>query len=77
MARDPRYDILFEPIKMLFLSADPQPVLQMVPQSATGWAGCINSMIAMRGMKAAGGWGALTIETVSDHRSTGETALLL
>ena len=55
MARDPRYNILFEPVKIGPVTT-PNRFYQVPHCNGMGRV-FPDSMIAMRGMKAAGGWG--------------------
>ncbi len=70
MARDPRYDILFEPIKIGPVTA-PNRFYQVPHCNGMGRL-FPDSMIAMRGMKAEGGWGIVTTEQCDFH-PTGDT----
>ena len=65
MARDPRYDILFEPIKIGPVTA-PNRFYQVPHCNGMGRM-FPDSMIAMRGMKAEGGWGIVTTEQCDFH----------
>jgi dimethylamine/trimethylamine dehydrogenase len=65
MARDPRYDILFEPIKIGPVTA-PNRFYQVPHCNGMGRM-FPDSMIAMREMKAAGGWGIVTTEQCDFH----------
>ena len=65
MARDPRYDILFEPIKIGPVTA-PNRFYQVPHCNGMGRL-FPDSMIAMREMKAAGGWGIVTTEQCDFH----------
>ena len=67
MARDPRYDILFEPIKIGPVTA-PNRFYQVPHCNGMGRV-FPDSMIAMRGMKAAGGWGIVCTEQCDFHHS--------
>ncbi|MBT6509480.1 MAG: hypothetical protein HOL02_03445, partial [Rhodospirillaceae bacterium] len=55
MARDPRYDILFEPIKIGPVTA-PNRFYQVPHCSGMGFA-LPQTVNGMRGIKAEGGWG--------------------
>lgn len=70
MTRDPRYDILFEPIKIGPVTA-PNRFYQVPHCNGMGRL-FPDSMIAMRGMKAEGGWGIVTTEQCDFH-PTGDT----
>ncbi|MDA1070190.1 MAG: trimethylamine dehydrogenase, partial [Proteobacteria bacterium] len=60
MARDPRYDILFEPLKIGPVTA-PNRFYQVPHCNGMGRV-FPNAMIAMRGTKAEGGWGIVCTE---------------
>ncbi|MBE9556099.1 MAG: NADH:flavin oxidoreductase, partial [Proteobacteria bacterium] len=68
MARDPRYDILFEPIKIGPVTARNR--FYQVPHcTGDGWLR--PRMVAgLRGMKAEGGWGVVCTEYCSIHPSS-------
>ena len=55
MARDSRFDILFEPVKIGPVTA-PNRFYQVPHCSGMGYQ-LPATLAAMRGMKAAGGWG--------------------
>jgi dimethylamine/trimethylamine dehydrogenase len=66
--RDPRYDILFEPMKIGPVTA-PNRFFQVPHCNGTGnWAP--RTVAAMREAKAEGGWGVVCTETVEIHHST-------
>ncbi len=65
MARDPRYDILFEPLKIGPVTA-PNRFYQAPHCNGMGRL-FPDSMIAMRGMKAEGGWGIVATEQCDFH----------
>ncbi|MEX0304434.1 MAG: FAD-dependent oxidoreductase [Leisingera sp.] len=66
--RDPRYDILFEPVKIGPVTA-PNRFFQVPHCNGTGrWAP--RTVAAMREAKAEGGWGVVCTETVEIHHST-------
>jgi len=68
MPRDPRYDILFEPVKIGPKTAKNR--FYQVPHcSGMGWA-WPQTLAAMRGMKAAGGWAVVNTEYCSIHPSS-------
>ncbi len=67
MVRDPRYDILFEPIKIGPVTT-PNRFYQVPHCNGMGRV-FPNSMIAMRGMKAAGGWGIVCTEQCDFHHT--------
>ena len=71
MARDPRYDILFEPVKIGPVTA-PNRFYQT--PHATGMGNRMpNSSAALRAVKAEGGWGVVCTEYCSIHPSADET----
>ena len=71
MARDPRYDILFEPVKIGPKTARNR--FYQVPHcSGMGWA-WPQTLAAMRGMKAAGGWAVVNTEYCSIHPTSDDT----
>ena len=65
MARDPRYDILFEPVKIGPVTA-PNGFYQVPHCGGTGHVRP-KTNAAMRGMKAQGGWGVVCTEEVEIH----------
>ena len=68
MSRDPRYDILFEPVRIGPKTAKNR--FYQVPHcSGMGWA-WPQTLAAMRGMKAAGGWAVVNTEYCSIHPSS-------
>jgi dimethylamine/trimethylamine dehydrogenase len=66
--RDPRYDLLFEPVKIGPVIA-PNRFYQVPHCSGMGYRRP-QMMAAMRGMKAAGGWGVVCTEYCSIHPSS-------
>ncbi|QGX97018.1 NADH:flavin oxidoreductase [Roseovarius faecimaris] len=62
MPRDPRYDILFEPVKLGPVTA-PNRFYQVPHCNGMGYA-YPSSMAEMRGVKAEGGWGVVCTEEV-------------
>ncbi len=65
MARDPRYDVLFEPVKIGPVVAKNR--FYQVPHcTGMGWLRP-NTLAAMRGVKAEGGWGVVNTEYCSIH----------
>ncbi len=71
MARDPRYDVLFEPVKIGPLTARNR--FYQVPHcTGMGWA-LPRTLAAMRGMKAEGGWAVVNTEYCSIHPSSDDT----
>ncbi len=67
MPRDPRYDVLFEPVKIGPVTA-PNRFYQ-VPHCTGMGSAMPNSLAAMRGAKAEGGWGVVCSEYCSVHSS--------
>ena len=67
MARDPRYDVLFEPIKIGPVTA-PNRFYQVPHCNGMGRV-FPTSMAQMRGMKAEGGWGIVATEQCDIHHS--------
>ncbi|MEM9046954.1 MAG: NADH:flavin oxidoreductase, partial [Pseudomonadota bacterium] len=65
--RDPRYDILFEPVKIGPVTA-PNRFYQ-VPHCNGMGRSYPSSMAAMRGVKAEGGWGVVCTEEVEIHHT--------
>ena len=71
MLRDPRYDILFEPVRIGPLTARNR--FYQVPHcTGMGWA-LPRTLAAMRGMKAEGGWAVVNTEYCSIHPSSDDT----
>ncbi|WP_420547981.1 FAD-dependent oxidoreductase [Curvivirga sp.] len=71
MARDPRYDILFEPVKIGPVTAKNR--FYQVPH-CTGMGWLRPRMVAdMRGIKAEGGWGVVCTEYCSIHQTSDDT----
>jgi dimethylamine/trimethylamine dehydrogenase len=71
MTRDPRYDILFEPVQIGPVTA-PNRFYQT--PHATGMGNRMpNSSAALRAIKAEGGWGVVCTEYCSIHPSADET----
>ncbi len=67
-ANDPRYDVLFEPVKIGPVTAKNR--FYQVPHcNGFGYARP-KSLAAMRGMKAQGGWGTICSEEVEIHPSS-------
>ena len=71
MARDPRYDILFEPIRLGPLTLKNR--FYQVPHCNGLGADLPYSHAAMRGVKAEGGWAAVCTEILSIHPSSDST----
>jgi dimethylamine/trimethylamine dehydrogenase len=65
MTRDPRYDILFEPVRIGPVTAKNR--FYQVPHCNGMGHGYPRSMAAMRGMKAAGGWAVVATEECDIH----------
>jgi dimethylamine/trimethylamine dehydrogenase len=70
MARDPRHDILFEPICIGPVTA-PNRFYQVPHCTGMGYARP-ETLAAMRGVKAEGGWGVVSTEYCSVHPSSGD-----
>ncbi|MFT5484167.1 MAG: dimethylamine/trimethylamine dehydrogenase [Halieaceae bacterium] len=71
MSRDPRYDILFEPLKIGPVTAKNR--FYQVPH-CTGMGWLRPRMVAdMRGIKAEGGWGVVCTEYCSIHPASDDT----
>ena len=68
MTRDPRYDILFEPVQIGPVTA-PNRFYQVPHCNGMGHR-YPNSLAAMRGIKAEGGWGVVCTEEVEIHPSS-------
>ncbi len=67
MTRDPRYDVLFEPVRIGPKTAKNR--FYQVPHCTGMGSGLPQTLAAMRGMKAAGGWGVVCTEYCSIHPS--------
>ena len=65
MARDPYFDILFEPVKIGPVTTKNR--FYQVPHCSGMGNRMPNSLAAMRGMKAEGGWGVVHTEYCSIH----------
>ena len=65
MVRDPRYDILFEPVKIGPVTAKNR-FFQVPHCTGMGWQRP-HTLAAMRGVKAEGGWGVVCTEYNSIH----------
>lgn len=71
MTRDPRYDILFEPVKIGPVVA--QNRFYQVPHcNGMGWRDP-SALAAMRGMKAEGGWAVVCTEMTEIHQTADVT----
>lgn len=69
--RDPRYDILFEPVRIGPVTIKNR--FYQVPD-CSGMSGSFpRDHAAMRGMKAEGGWGAVCTDSISIHPSSDTT----
>jgi len=68
MSRDPRYDILFEPVKIGPVTA-PNRFYQTPHATGMGWR-MPKSSAAIRKIKAEGGWGVVCTEYCSIHPSS-------
>ena len=64
-ARDPRYDVLFEPVKIGPVTARNR--FYQVPHCTGMGYDRPNTLAAMRGIKAEGGWGVVNTEFTSIH----------
>ncbi|MGH6932423.1 MAG: FAD-dependent oxidoreductase, partial [Dongiaceae bacterium] len=71
MARDPRYDILFEPVKIGPKTAKNR--FYQVPHCSGMGSTWPQTLAAMRGMKAAGGWAVVNTEYCSIHPTSDDT----
>ena len=70
--RDPRHNILFDPIKIGPVTAKNR--FYQVPHcSGMGWRRP-NTLAAMRGVKAEGGWGVVNTEYCSIHPTSDNDA---
>ena len=71
MARDPRYDILFEPVRIGPVTARNR--FYQVPHcNGMGWRDP-SALAAMRGMKAEGGWAVVCTEMTEIHPTSDVT----
>ncbi len=68
MARDPRYDVLFEPVRIGPVTAKNR--FYQVPHCTGMGSSLPQTVAAMRGMKAEGGWGVVNTEYCSIHPSS-------
>ena len=71
MGRDPRYDILYEPVPLGPVTLKNR--FYQVPHCNGLGAGPPYSHAAMRGVKAEGGWAAVCTEILSIHPSSNST----
>jgi dimethylamine/trimethylamine dehydrogenase len=74
MTRDPRYDILFEPVKIGPLTARNR--FFQVPHCNGMGSVYPSSMAAMRAMKAEGGWAVICTEETDIHPSSDITPII-
>ena len=65
MARDPRYDVLFEPVKIGPVTAKNR--FYQAPHCNGMGRSFPSSMAAMRGVKAEGGWAVVSTEQIDIH----------
>lgn len=72
MTRDPRYDILFEPVRIGPVTA-PNRFYQVPHCTGMGWQ-FPRTLAAMRKVKAEGGWGVICTEYCSIHPSSDDMA---
>ena len=72
MSRDPRFDILFEPVEIGPVTAKNR--FYQVPHCNGMGRLYPDSMIAMRGMKAEGGWGIVATEQCDFHPTADVTS---
>ncbi|SVA96230.1 uncharacterized protein METZ01_LOCUS149084, partial [marine metagenome] len=68
MTRDPRYDVLFEPVQIGPVTARNR--FYQVPHCNGMGHVMPNSVAAMRGMKAEGGWAVVATEECDIHPSS-------
>lgn len=71
MPRDPRYDVLFEPVRIGPVTA-PNRFYQTPHATGFGWQRP-QSGAALRGVKAEGGWGVVCTEYCSIHPSSDDS----
>jgi dimethylamine/trimethylamine dehydrogenase len=71
MARDPYFDILFEPVKIGPVTTKNR--FYQVPHCTGMGYRMPNSLAAMRGVKAEGGWGVVNTEYCSIHPTSDDT----
>ena len=74
MTRDPRYDILFEPVKIGPVTAKNR--FYQVPHCNGMGRAYPSSMAEMRGIKAEGGWSVVCTEEVEIHHSSEHSPLI-
>ncbi len=68
MSRDPRYDVLFEPVQIGPVTAKNR--FYQVPHCTGMGYARPQTLAAMRGVKAEGGWGVVSTEYCSVHPSS-------
>jgi dimethylamine/trimethylamine dehydrogenase len=68
MSRDPRYDVLFDPVKIGPVTV-PNRFYQVPHCTGLGWTRP-RMLAALRGVKAEGGWGVVCTEFCSIHPSS-------
>ena len=68
MARDPRYDVLFEPVKIGPVTAKNR--FYQVPHCNGGGYRDPSAGAARRGSQAEGGWGVIFTEQCERHQSS-------
>ncbi len=71
MPRDPRYDILFEPVRIGPKTAKNR--FYQVPHCTGMGSGYPHTLATMRGVKAAGGWAVVNTEYCSIHPTSDDT----
>ncbi len=74
MTRDPRYDILFEPVKIGPVTAKNR--FYQVPHCNGMGRSYPSSMAEMRGVKAEGGWAVVCTEEVEIHHTSEHSPLI-
>jgi dimethylamine/trimethylamine dehydrogenase len=74
MTRDPRYDVLFEPVRIGPHVAKNR--FYQVPHCNGMGSVYPNSMVAMRGMKAEGGWAVVCTEETDIHPTSDITPII-
>ena len=72
--RDPRYDLLFEPVQMGPVTA-PNRFFQVPHCNGMGYRD-VTALATMRGIKAEGGWGVVCTEQVEFHYSSDITPFI-
>jgi dimethylamine/trimethylamine dehydrogenase len=74
LARNPRYDILFEPVQIGPVTAKNR--FYQVPHCSGMGHRMPRSVAAMRGMKAEGGWAVVNTEYCSIHWTSDDTPFI-